>query len=227
MVHVQPFRMVSGGGGSASPDVSVSSFVPISLLRAKVTAPAVPAGYLRRASPRRAAGATSDRVAGPGRIREDDGPGGHRPGREGARAGRRLDLAGRRRYAERVRELSRRRVRAGRPESVTSEHAGHLDVVAGGAADGDAGPRGRAARGALPAGAGRGRPASAPHAAADRPAAETRAAQSPRCDGVPGRSGTRPGPAHSRRGRGRRRGGGSALLAGRHRPVSARRSVEP
>ena len=50
MVHVQPFRMASGGGGSDSPVVSVSSSGPVWLMRAKVTAPALPAGYLRRAS---------------------------------------------------------------------------------------------------------------------------------------------------------------------------------
>ena len=48
-MYSQPFRMASDGGGSAGPDASGSSLVPVWLLKAKVVPAELPSRYVRRA----------------------------------------------------------------------------------------------------------------------------------------------------------------------------------
>ena len=89
-----------------------------------------------------------------------------------ARGGRRVDLAGRRRYAAPVRQLPCRRLRAQRAGCRSSQRPRGLVVVTRRAADGDAGAGDPAARSAVPAGARRGRPVAAPHRRTGRPAGQ-------------------------------------------------------
>ena len=89
-----------------------------------------------------------------------------------ARGGRRVHLAGRRRYAEPVRQLPCRRLRAQRAGCRSSQRPRGLVVVTRRAADGDAGAGDPAARSAVPAGARRGRPVAAPHRRTGRPAGQ-------------------------------------------------------
>ena len=100
---------------------------------------------------RSGAAASTYRVAGAGRIRQDDRAGGCQPQKEGAWARRRLAHAGRERRAERVRELRRLRAGACRTGSGGRGRPGSLAVCAGRAAVRNSGARDRAARGAVPA----------------------------------------------------------------------------
>ena len=124
----------------------------------RLRAPRAAAGAARRA-----ARAPAHRVAGAGRLRQDHRAGRRRPRRAGTGGGRRVDLARRRRYAEPVRQLPRRRLRARRAGCRSSQRPRRLVVVTRRAADGDAGAGDPAARRAVPAGARRGRPVAPPH----------------------------------------------------------------
>ena len=153
----------------------------------------------RRASPagRFGAGATGDRAAGAGRLRQDHGAGGRRPPETEAGRCRRVAVGGRGRCAERARRLHRVCSGAGRSGADGGGGVRNLERDAGCAAAGDAGSRRGTAGGPLSADPRRGRLFAATKSRASGTPLEARSRQSARGDGVAVQPRDRPSPPTS------------------------------